>query len=184
MELNAETKIDDLLSQYPFLLDFLTTLSPVFSNLKNPEMRESLGKIATLSGVSAIGGIELDTLISAIATEIEKLTDESAAFSEGSSVSSGGPIRDPEERQEELKKIIRDLHAGEDMEILKLRFKQLVHGVEALEVAKIEQSLMDEGLPPEDIKRLCDVHVELFQEALQLLAVRSETVIPPRVCTW
>jgi hypothetical protein len=29
MELNAKSKIDDLLKQYPFLLDFLITLSPL-----------------------------------------------------------------------------------------------------------------------------------------------------------
>jgi DUF438 domain-containing protein len=167
MELSAETKIDDLLNRYPYLLDFLITLSPIFSNLKNPEMRKSLGKIATLSEVSAIGGIDLDTLISAIATEMEKHTDESVTLSEPASAVSGDPISDPEERQEALKKIIRDLHDGEDMEILKQRFKQLVQGVEALEVAKMEQALMDEGLPPEEIKRLCDVHVELFKEALE-----------------
>jgi hypothetical protein len=167
MELSAKTKIDDLLKQYPFLLDFLITLSPMFSNLKNPEMRKTLGKIATLSEVSAIGGIDLGTLMSAITTEIEKRTDESVTLSEPASAFSGEPLSDPKERQEALKKIIRDLHDGEDMEILKQRFKQLVHGVEALEVAKMEQALMDEGLPAEDIKRLCDVHVELFKEALE-----------------
>jgi hypothetical protein len=36
MELNANTKIDDLLKQYPFLLDFLITLSPKFKSLKSP----------------------------------------------------------------------------------------------------------------------------------------------------
>jgi DUF438 domain-containing protein len=167
MELSDKTKIDDLLQQYPYLLDFLIKLSPMFGNLKNPEMRKTLGKTATLSEVSAIGGINLDNLISAIAAEIEKRIDESVTLSESASAFSGDPISDPEERQEALKKIIRDLHDGEDMEILKQRFKQLVHGVEALEVAKMEQALMDEGLPPEDIKRLCDVHVELFKEALE-----------------
>ena len=72
MELSDKTKIDDLLKQHPYLLDFLITLSPMLSDLKNPEMRKTLGKIATLSEVSAIGGIDLDTLMSAIAAEIEQ----------------------------------------------------------------------------------------------------------------
>jgi DUF438 domain-containing protein len=42
----------------------------------------------------------------------------------------------------------------------------LISGVEASEIAKMEQALMDEGLPAEEIKRLCDVHVEIFKEAL------------------
>jgi len=41
MELNAKTKIDDLLKQHPFLLDFLITLSPHFKNLKNPLIRKT-----------------------------------------------------------------------------------------------------------------------------------------------
>ncbi len=51
MELTANTKIDDLLKQYPFLLDFLITLSPIFKNLKNPIMRKTIGKVATLRKV-------------------------------------------------------------------------------------------------------------------------------------
>ncbi len=53
------------------------------------------------------------------------------------------------------------------MEAVKQRFNQLVKGVEATEIAKMEQALMDEGLPAEEIKRLCDVHVEIFKEALE-----------------
>jgi hypothetical protein len=43
----------------------------------------------------------------------------------------------------------------------------LIQGVSAPEVAKMEQALMDEGMPAEEIKRLCDVHVEIFKEALE-----------------
>ena len=56
MELNAKTKIDNLLKQYPFLLDFLVTLSPHFENLKNPLIRKTMGKIATLEKAAGIGG--------------------------------------------------------------------------------------------------------------------------------
>jgi hypothetical protein len=36
--LTEETRIDALLKKYPFLLDFLVTLIPKFSKLKNPIM--------------------------------------------------------------------------------------------------------------------------------------------------
>jgi DUF438 domain-containing protein len=39
----------------------------------------------------------------------------------------------------------------------------------------MEQQLMDEGLPQEEIKRLCDVHVQVFKEALD----RQERVETP-----
>ena len=167
MELNTNTKIDDLLKQYPFLLDFLITLSPKFKNLKNPVVRKTVGKIATLEKAAAIGGLKVDGLISALSAEISKQKGSVQASGESVAASQGDTIADPKERQEVLKGIIRDLHDGKDMEILKQRFRELVHGVEATEIAKMEQALMNEGLPVEEIKRLCDIHMEIFKEALE-----------------
>ena len=155
MELNPNTKIDDLLTQYPFLLEFLITLSPKFKNLKNPVVRKTMGKVATLKKAAAIGGLKVDDLISKLSAEISQAS------------ASKESVTDPKERQAALKQIIRDLHDGKDMEVLKQKFRELVHGVEATEIAKMEQALMNEGLPAEEIKRLCDVHVELFKEALE-----------------
>lgn len=70
------------------------------------------------------------------------------------------------ERTEALKGIIRDLHAGVDLAILKRRFADLVQEVGAEEIPKLEQELVAEGLPAEEITRLCDVHVQLFKESL------------------
>jgi DUF438 domain-containing protein len=161
MEISANTKIDDLLKEYPFLEDFLVTLSPKFKGLKNPIMRKTIGKVATLSKVAGIGGLELDDFLNALTAEIDRQKDK--AIPDGT----GGVIRDPEEKQAALKDIIKALHAGEDMAVLKQRFGELIDGVEASEIAKMEQALMDEGLPAEEIKRLCDVHVEIFKAALE-----------------
>ena len=60
MEINAATKIDELLEEYPFLEDFLVKLSPKFKGLKNPIMRKTIGKVATLSKVAGIGGLDLN----------------------------------------------------------------------------------------------------------------------------
>ena len=72
-----------------------------------------------------------------------------------------------EERVEILKGIIEDLHAGADIEGLKQRFADLIKDVEATEIARMEQRLVEEGMPPEQIKKLCDVHVEVFKESLE-----------------
>lgn len=167
MQLDKGTKIDDLIKQYPFLTDFLTTVSPKFRALKNAIMRKTVGKVATIEKAAMIGGIDPDTLISAIAAEVRKQTGENLALAGSVSHSTGKTLADPVERQKALKTIIKDLHEGEKMEVLKIRFKQLVQGVDAPEVAKMEQALMDEGMPAEEIKRLCDVHVEIFKEALE-----------------
>ena len=48
MELTENTKIDKLLKEYPFLIDFLPKLSPEYNKLKNPLMRKTFGKIVNL----------------------------------------------------------------------------------------------------------------------------------------
>ena len=169
MEINATTNINDLLKEYPFLEDFLVRLSPKFKRLKNPIMRKTIGKVATLSKIAGIGGLDLDDLLAKLTAEINRQLGK-AATPDGSSPDGDGAdgiISDPEKKQAALKEIIMALHAGEDMAILKQRFSQLISGVEATEIAKMEQALMDEGLPAEEIKRLCDVHVEIFKEALE-----------------
>ena len=169
MDINANTKIDDLLKEYPFLEDFLVKLSPKFKGLRNPIMRKTIGKVATLSKVAGIGGLNLDDFLAALTNEINRKKEKEAA--EAASTTSGNgadsALSDPGQKQAALKEIIKALHAGEDMAILKQRFSRLINGVEASEIAKMEQALMEEGLPPEEIKRLCDVHVEIFKQALE-----------------
>ncbi|MDX1708477.1 MAG: DUF438 domain-containing protein, partial [Desulfobacterales bacterium] len=167
MEINANTKIDDLLKQYPFLEDFLVALSPKFKGLKNPIMRKTIGKVATLGKVAGIGGLDPDDFLAALTKEIDRKKGKPKAAAKSTTDGADSAVGDPAEKQQALKEIIKALHAGEDMAVLKQRFRQLVQGVEATEIAKMEQALMDEGLPAEEIKRLCDVHVEIFKEALE-----------------
>ena len=167
MGINANTKIDDLLKQYPFLEDFLVTLSPKFKGLKNPIMRKTIGKVATLGKVAGIGGLDLDEFIAALKKEIDRQTGKPTTAAEPTPDGEDSAVSDPAEKQQALKEIIKSLHDGEDFEAVKGRFNQLIKGVEATEIAKMEQALMDEGLPAEEIKRLCDVHVEIFKEALE-----------------
>ena len=167
MEISANTKIDELLKKYPFLEDFLVTLSPKFKGLKNPIMRKTIGKVASLGKVAGISGLALDDLLASLTAEINRQTDKDPTPDGSTPDGAGDAISDPEKKQAALKEIIMALHAGEDMAVLKQRFGQLIDGVEATEIAKMEQALMDEGLPAEEIKRLCDVHVEIFKEALE-----------------
>lgn len=161
MELSGTTKIDELLKEYPFLLDFMVNRSPKYKILQSSVMRRTVGKVAPLAHVAAIGGIELATLLAEIAAEIRAKTgDEVTIAPEGSA-----PL-DAAARQEILKGIIRDLHDGVDMAILKQRFHDLVSDIEATEIARLEQQLIAEGMPESEIKRLCDVHVEVFKESL------------------
>jgi DUF438 domain-containing protein len=166
MELSPKTKIDELLKQYPFLMDFLVKRSPKFRMLENTVMRKTVGKVAPLSHVASIGGIEFGTFLAELAQEIRTKTGEEVVIlSEGPAAAPASP-EGVKERQEVLKGIIRDLHKGVDMAVLKQRFHELISDIDPSEIAKMEQKLIEEGMPESEIKRLCDVHVEVFKESL------------------
>ncbi len=52
------------------------------------------------------------------------------------------------------------------MEELSTRFGELIEDIEAGEIAAMEQRLIEEGMPESEVKRLCDVHVQVFAGAL------------------
>jgi DUF438 domain-containing protein len=79
-------------------------------------------------------------------------------------------------KREELRSIIRDLNAGGDVEALKKRFAALAQDVSGAEIGALEQELLDEGLPEEKIRKLCDIHVQVFEESLA--AQPDPTAVP------
>jgi len=70
-------------------------------------------------------------------------------------------------KKEMLKEVIRQLHAGVSPQEVKNRFKQVLEGISPLEIAKIEQELISEGMPRDEIRRLCAVHMAVFREQLE-----------------
>ena len=164
MELNASAKMDELLKEYPFLMDFFIARSPKFKLLQSTVVRKTVGRVATLSQVAVIGGIEIGQLLDEIAAEISLKTGKTDIFVNKAAVAHE-EIHDAALRQELLKDIIRDLHAGVDMAVLKQRFSDLIKDIDAAEIARMEQRLIEEGMPESEVKRLCDIHVKVFEES-------------------
>ncbi|MGQ9699598.1 MAG: DUF438 domain-containing protein [Candidatus Bipolaricaulaceae bacterium] len=77
-------------------------------------------------------------------------------------------------RKEALKGILRRIHAGEDPQTLTEEFRNAVGSITPLEIAQIEEELVREGIPPEEIQKLCDLHLALFRESLD----REEVLAP------
>lgn len=69
-------------------------------------------------------------------------------------------------RQHQLKEIISDLHRGASVESVQERFHTLIKDIGPGEIANLEQALIQGGLPEQEIKRLCDVHVAVFRQSL------------------
>jgi DUF438 domain-containing protein len=75
-------------------------------------------------------------------------------------------INNVSRRKEQLKEALRKLHLGTLMDELRSEFAEVLQNASAGEVAQIEQTLIEEGIPVEDIQNLCDVHVSLFRAGL------------------
>jgi uncharacterized protein len=84
-------------------------------------------------------------------------------------------INNTTRRKETLKSVLRQLHEGKSVEDVKAEFGALAREASSSEIAEVEQLLMDEGLPAEEIQNLCDVHVAVFQEGLDQ-AASPETI--------
>ena len=50
---------------------------------------------------------------------------------------------------------------------MKPRFEKLIEGIDATEIAQMEQALIMEGMPVEEIQRLCDVHAAVFKGSIE-----------------
>jgi DUF438 domain-containing protein len=174
MKLDAATRVGELVDTYPFLLDTLSAYSDKFRILKNPLMRKTLGQFATLGKAAQLGGVSLESLLKTVADAIHKQTGEPVEI-DATLAPGGKPSTelDPD-RVEKLKIIIKGLHEGKAVDEVKQEFAELIQDVGPGEIAAMEQQLVQEGLPEEEIKRLCDVHVAVFRESLDQ-SKRAET---------
>ncbi len=58
MEITLDTKIYDLLKAYPFLEEELIKINPKFKKLKNPVLRRTVARIASIKQAAAVGGMD------------------------------------------------------------------------------------------------------------------------------
>lgn len=71
-------------------------------------------------------------------------------------------------RQEMLKEIMKDLHAGKSVEEVKARFQEAVGDVTVEEISAMEHALMEEeGIPVSEVQRLCSVHTAIFKGSIE-----------------
>lgn len=172
MELNEKTSLYELLREYPFLLDFLVNLSPEFKKLKNPVLRKTVARLATLRQVAEEGKIPLAELLMRLEKEIKDKTAQ--AKTETSPAGAGEPF--DQTKTETLKQIIRELHRGRPVAQLKQQFAELIKDVGPEQIARLEQQVIAEGIPEEEVKKLCDLHVKIFEDALE---VQKSPETPP-----
>jgi len=78
----------------------------------------------------------------------------------------------PRERKDQLKKEILDLHKGADPEATREEIARLMGKVSYDEVVQVEQELISEGLPVQEVTDLCDIHSKVLSGQIDLSGVK------------
>lgn len=68
--ISPKTKVLQLIENWPQLEDVLIDYVPAFSKLKNPVLRKTVAKIATLQQAAAIGNVKVEDLINRLRKEV------------------------------------------------------------------------------------------------------------------
>jgi len=82
-------------------------------------------------------------------------------------------IGNAERRKELLKHMILQLHKGEAPEQVRPQLLRVLGQVPYNEVVEVEQQLIDEGLPVEEVLRLCDMHTAALRGAIDQTGVKE-----------
>ena len=75
-------------------------------------------------------------------------------------------INNSQKRKELLKHMILQLHSGEAPEEIKKRLQELLKSIPYDEVVEVEQELISEGLPEEEVLKFCDIHTSVLEGSI------------------
>jgi hypothetical protein len=68
-QITPDTKIGALLDKFPQLEEVLTKMAPEFKKLRNPILRKTIAKIASLRQVASLGKVSLPEMINTLRAE-------------------------------------------------------------------------------------------------------------------
>lgn len=180
-KLDLNKTVSELVAEYPELKEILVELG--FKDITQPLALSTVGRIMTIPNGASIKGIELAKVITALQANgfeiespqtgaaLDKLqpaagTDAKAdAKAAAKSTGDKAATETPEGRAQLLKEYITRLSDGEDLESVRADFVENFNSVDAAEIAKAEQDLIQDGMPIAEVQRLCDIHSALFHGA-------------------
>lgn len=68
--------------------------------------------------------------------------------------------------KEELKNLLRELRSEEDLSKVKEKARELLKNVDPKVLSLAEQELVEEGMSREELRKLCDIHLELLSGSI------------------
>ena len=152
-ELNLTKTVAELVKEYPEVKEIMTDLG--FKDITSPIAMKFMGKVMTIPKGAAIKGIPMERIIAAFEEKGYQIT---GIPNHGSIPVSGSS----EDRNTKLKVLIQRLNQGEDLESVRADFVRDFESVSVHDIVKAEQGLIDDGLPMQEVQKLCDLHSALF----------------------
>jgi len=126
--ITPKTKVLQLIEQYPQLEDILIEYAPAFKKLKNPVLRKTVARVATLQQAASIGNVKVEDLINRLRKEVgQDLLQDSEDVNYN--------VKRPEWFDEE--KIDAELDAGEMLEEGEQPVNQVITDLKKLPTDKI-----------------------------------------------
>ncbi|MCR5393677.1 MAG: DUF438 domain-containing protein [Olsenella sp.] len=172
--LDLSRSVHDLAQEYPEFPQVMANIG--FTDITKPAALNTVGRVTTVPRGCAIKGISLDdairafedadfTVIGAGEQDVPS-ADESPAAPEASAPL-GTKVEGLDEagRAKLLESYIARLSSGEPLENVRADFVANFSDVDAGEIARAEQGLIEGGAKIDDVQRLCDVHSALFHGA-------------------
>ena len=177
--LDLDKSVASLVKEYPEVVDIMADLG--FTEIKNPAMLASVGRIMNLKKGSQMKKIPMEEIVrvfrekgfeimdggkpfpieSADSAEVAKIAKASEASEETKKADAFEATKAPN-RAEALRSLLDRLSEGEDLESVRADFVRDFKDVDPAEIMRAEQGLMESGMPLSKVQKLCDVHSALF----------------------
>ena len=163
--LDLDKSVASLVKEYPEVADIMVDLG--FSEIKNPAMLASVGRIMNLKKGSQMKKIPMEEIVRAFREKGFEIADGGKPFPADASdasqtVQAAQTAKAPVDRAEALRSLLDRLSEGEDLESVRADFVRDFKDVDPAEIMRAEQGLMESGMPLSKVQKLCDVHSALF----------------------
>ena len=169
----------ELATEHPEFKEIMASVG--FKEITEPEILASAGKIMTVPKGSRMKGIPMEQILKAFREKgFQVIGVDEAPVPPTPPTPPSAPAKPPvppaaqynfpnakPERAEALKGYLERLSKGESLETVREDFRKEFHSVEAAEIMQAEQQLMKDGMPLEEVQKLCDIHSALFHGATQ-----------------
>lgn len=144
-KIDINKTIFEIIKDNPEIKDKLIDLG--FKGLSNPLMLKTMGKKMSIRrGASMLGVENVEEKLEGLGYEVYDSYND----------------KEVSQRRKLIKSYVERLSNGEDLESVKKDFRENFSNVSSSEIMDAEEALLEEGLPREEVQRLCDVHSSLF----------------------